>query len=44
MDFSLSGFPILPVNRLQKFTRLDMTSRDKVRCGGRGSEEFSFSM
>ena len=26
--FSLSGFPILPVNRLQKFTRLDMSSRD----------------
>ena len=34
MDFSLTGIPILPVNRLQKFLRLDMTSRDQGTLSG----------
>ena len=41
--FSLSGFPILPVNRPQKFTRLDMSSRDQVRSRGARVRRFSFS-
>ena len=34
MDFSLTGIPILPVNRPQKFLRLDMTSRDQGTLSG----------